>query len=94
LSDEFLGDSAFVQEHLEHPVPEDLLELLQVESWGDPEQAFPRKTPVGSQHMQMILLKASSKGKRSIGLERRKVSEFFAFGRQYSSLLNETPSLP
>jgi len=25
-------------------------------SWGDPEEAFPQKTPVGSHHMQMGMI--------------------------------------
>jgi hypothetical protein len=34
-ADEFLGDPAFAQEHLEHPVEEQLLQVLYVESGGD-----------------------------------------------------------
>jgi len=39
-----------------HWVAEELLQLLQVESWGEPEHAFRIETPVGGQDMQMGMM--------------------------------------
>ncbi len=52
-ADELRGDLLLSQEHGEHLDAEELLEGLLVQFWRDPEQAFPVKTPIRGQDMQV-----------------------------------------
>jgi hypothetical protein len=55
-TDELPGDFPFTEEHGKHAVAEQLLQVLQVEPWGDPEQPLAVKTPVRNQDMQMGMI--------------------------------------
>jgi hypothetical protein len=51
-TDELLGDFASMHEHVKHSMAEEFLQFFELESRGDPEQAFRVKTAVRGQYMQ------------------------------------------
>ena len=55
-TDELLGDFASMHEHVKHSMAEEFLQVFELESRGDPEQAFRVKTAVRGQYMQMRMI--------------------------------------